>query len=628
MATKNEKWLISLGFDVEAFKDSINKAKMEADGVVASYDEIQSEINKKVTEIINQIDKLFQNYGSSLNAAFGDKARSQIRGMTDPLDTVVDKLKEIGVEAEKTGKQLSELKLSQEAETDVAYSKIADMGSINAYKRYISEAGEAFAGRNGLDTSDLDTILNEWSKKWDITFDQLGDKVEKADLKEKIAKLLKESAEIGVDEFNKIMDEIPENMKRISQKINSEGKVVGANVDIMIDKYRQLSIVMKQIDTDAGNQTFVRASQRYTDTSFVKGIEDYEKALKKVIDLQNKYDTAVKSNDPNTSYYKYLLDDVKSFAEQIKVCITNTEALAKVEQKAAQYADAVTSTSTAREEQQIEAKNIAELNRGVEQQIKLEAQVNQLLSEQNQHSQRYVQQKQSELQALEKHNRELSEQITNTEELAKVQQKLEQGRALNEANQAEADYNSQLKEYISLIKELAKAQKELNVLEKAHANTDDIQASMDYISKLEKAEKEYSEEVRNSDKAMKAKADAAAELDAQQRKLTNNTNRLGAAFGTFSNKLKETLANTIAYTGAFQALDRVGDAVYQSVEKIRELDTAMTDIQMVTGYTDDQTYELMQTYNDLARQLGVTTQVVAEGAGEWLFFCLGHLKSP
>ena len=619
MATKNEKWLISLGFDLKAFKDSVNKTKMEADGVVASYDEMQSEIDKKVTEIINQIDKLFQNYGSSLKDAFGDKARSQIRGMTDPLDAVINKLQDLGVQVKKTGESLTELKLEQSAETDVAFSKRGDMGSFKTLKNYTSEGGRSWAEQMGFDPEDTQKILDEWSNRCIQTINTLGDKVSKTNLKSQLIDIMGGAAEIGEEKLQSILDDIPNSVKRVTERIDNDGKVAGTTIDLMIDKYRSLKIVMDRVVTDQKNVTFKRTSQNFTDTSMTKGVEDYEKALKGVAEAQQKLDDAIASNDPKASLYKYQLDYAQDFADQIKVCVTNTDNLAEAEERALQYAQTLRNVSAEQARQTTEHKNIDELNKGIEQQLKLERELSSVTAESNTHSEEYIQSLTDRLKAVEKNNESLKEQITNTEALRKAEEKLQDGRAQNQANQAEVDYQSQVKEYISLVKQLTDLQVEQKKLEKAEAKPEDLQANIDQQRKLIAAKEKYSEAVRKNTQAVKAEDDAAEKLNKTERSLNNNTNRLGSSFGSFSKKLKETLANTLAYTGAFQAIDKIGDAVFASIDKIRELDTAMTDIQMVTGYTDSQTQELIGTYAEMAQQLGVTTQTVVDGSLEWLF---------
>ena len=67
--------------------------------------------------------------------------------------------------------------------------------------------------------------------------------------------------------------------------------------------------------------------------------------------------------------------------------------------------------------------------------------------------------------------------------------------------------------------------------------------------------------------------------------------------------------------------------INKALETMKELDKAFTDIQMVTGDTDEQTAQLAQDYNQLAKEMGSTTKEVAEGAAEWFNESRDHLKT-
>ena len=55
--------------------------------------------------------------------------------------------------------------------------------------------------------------------------------------------------------------------------------------------------------------------------------------------------------------------------------------------------------------------------------------------------------------------------------------------------------------------------------------------------------------------------------------------------------------------------------VYQNILKLNE---AMTNLRVITGTGQAQAMEMMRTYNSLAKELGTTTQAVAQSAAEWL----------
>ena len=59
-------------------------------------------------------------------------------------------------------------------------------------------------------------------------------------------------------------------------------------------------------------------------------------------------------------------------------------------------------------------------------------------------------------------------------------------------------------------------------------------------------------------------------------------------------------------------------ALKQVYENVVNLDKAITDLQIASGYTREETAKLVRTYSDLAKQLGATTLEVAQSADTWL----------
>ena len=83
-------------------------------------------------------------------------------------------------------------------------------------------------------------------------------------------------------------------------------------------------------------------------------------------------------------------------------------------------------------------------------------------------------------------------------------------------------------------------------------------------------------------------------------------------------ELGDTIHKVFNYVIVYRGFFLLQQGIRQAIDTMKELDKAFTDIQMVTGDTDEQTAELAQNYNALAKEMGSTTQEVAEGASEWL----------
>lgn len=69
---------------------------------------------------------------------------------------------------------------------------------------------------------------------------------------------------------------------------------------------------------------------------------------------------------------------------------------------------------------------------------------------------------------------------------------------------------------------------------------------------------------------------------------------------------------------AARVLNTARKEIQQVYQNILKLDEAMTNLRIVTGSNTEQAKSMMNTYNDLAMQLGTTTQAVASSAAEWL----------
>lgn len=74
----------------------------------------------------------------------------------------------------------------------------------------------------------------------------------------------------------------------------------------------------------------------------------------------------------------------------------------------------------------------------------------------------------------------------------------------------------------------------------------------------------------------------------------------------------------------FLQLARQG--IRRVVNEAKQLDQVMTNLRIVTNANRDEASSMMNTYNELAKQLGVTTKEVASSANEWFNGSRDHSK--
>ena len=69
--------------------------------------------------------------------------------------------------------------------------------------------------------------------------------------------------------------------------------------------------------------------------------------------------------------------------------------------------------------------------------------------------------------------------------------------------------------------------------------------------------------------------------------------------------------------GLYRMFAKVRQGVAKAIQDATALDQTLTNLQITTGATREDTRTLISTYSQLGRQLGATTQEVAASALEW-----------
>ena len=82
--------------------------------------------------------------------------------------------------------------------------------------------------------------------------------------------------------------------------------------------------------------------------------------------------------------------------------------------------------------------------------------------------------------------------------------------------------------------------------------------------------------------------------------------------------LKRSVMNLIDYSLAGILVGKVRESVSQVLEITKQLDAALVDLQIAAGTSREETSAMLLEYNDLAKEVGRTTQEVAEASNDWL----------
>lgn len=187
---------------------------------------------------------------------------------------------------------------------------------------------------------------------------------------------------------------------------------------------------------------------------------------------------------------------------------------------------------------------------------------------------------------LEEYSRVLKQITKRKIELADAEKSVES--STQKSNQAVESYVNELKQEILMLTT------KLDLLEKGMTGTDAL-----------------TEATNNRALAEQRVKTAIAESNTKGKEQLTLVDKLKSSFKDYFN-------NFMSYGLVNNAMNAMTTAIRQSIDTVIELNTAMTDVQMVTGETASQTAELAKEYSEMAQSLGATTTQIANGASEWL----------
>lgn len=205
----------------------------------------------------------------------------------------------------------------------------------------------------------------------------------------------------------------------------------------------------------------------------------------------------------------------------------------------------------------------------------------------------------------------------NIDQLIQKLKEFQQQTERTQTAQADTRMNNAYNKAVEALNKVIAKRKELAQAQKSGMNDVGLENMRQDLQRLEteadqakQALKDLNNEARNAS-FDNFKADALRDMNSEIDKINNSTVELGKGFeSAFS-----TISQFAAMTGIF---DGIQSAISGAKDEIIELNTAMTELQIVTETSDSAIQQTMAGYADMAKELGVTLQTVAEGAGEWL----------
>ena len=184
----------------------------------------------------------------------------------------------------------------------------------------------------------------------------------------------------------------------------------------------------------------------------------------------------------------------------------------------------------------------------------------------------------------------------------------------------EREYQALLNKRLSILDSLLSAQKkagitqgrekqsQLDIVEEEQKRLDDIEQRIGVASG-----KDMDPERKKDIEYLNSLAESTRKVKVAAKDRGNRT-----IFDVIKSDIQRATMRITDFGLAAKVLNTARKEIQQVYQNILKLDEAMTNLRIVTGSNTEQAKSMMNTYNDLAMQLGTTTQAVASSAAEWL----------
>lgn len=226
-------------------------------------------------------------------------------------------------------------------------------------------------------------------------------------------------------------------------------------------------------------------------------------------------------------------------------------------------------------------------------------------------------------------NQKVREQIAESKAKEAVAlSKAERGSGTKKQSAGEKEdyskYQKNVKEITRAMAEREKIEKELNttpsMLKAGRQSREALLVEYEgIISKLTTQNALMVEQGRLSkEQVAQLEGEAQAQRRLNSLKIQGQKSGANSIFDVLKSGVKNTMARMFDYTGVYRVINKMAASLQNVVQLSKELDTAMFNLRVVSGYNRSEAQGLISDYNDLAKQLGATTAEIANAANEWM----------
>lgn len=424
--------------------------------------------------------------------------------------------------------------------------------------------------------------------------------------------------------LNSLLREYRNNQREIIslQKKMDDASRVG-NQEYSNILYEQIGLLQSRQfeilrNTEAGER--LRASEVSTSQENAENDrqqKSYENILKYTSQIEDIRTKMIKSSELEREELQLQIDTLQ---ERIRIEEQIVELSQSEQQRIRETRDVA---SQVREIEQLK-KTITEVNDLYNQMLELTKKIN--MSPEDSNEVEYYKQKRELInEVIQKKEEEISRSSRSESaqrQLLDIQNKFKENLIQLNAIQQDKDDSARINDAIKKMKELIDAQEKLNKLKSEKAPFSEIEDAVKNVDKLTfelqeatSATLSNGKSVAQSEEYITALNKALEKANDIQSRYTRNAKDGSSILNTVSGSFARVTENVIKYNlaqfGLIENMRRV-------ISTVKELDEAMTNIRIVTGESAESARNTMNSYSELAQQLGATTLQVAEGSLEWM----------
>lgn len=208
------------------------------------------------------------------------------------------------------------------------------------------------------------------------------------------------------------------------------------------------------------------------------------------------------------------------------------------------------------------------------------------------------------------------ETLLNNEELAQSVSLLKQQENIIkntlQVSRAETRNSNNTQKEINRLKDL------VNTIDSYLVINDKAKKNAGFMSEVSSVRQEAENLIRDGESGIDLVANGTDKLVSRFSSAKQSIKSFGLEGQKWTTRLASQFEKLGIYFSAASVMMAAIGQMKQMVSSVVALDKVVTDLQVATGYTRDETRDLLDTYSEMGKQLGATTLDVAQSADTWL----------